>query len=133
MAQANTGNSIEIVTKQPTVSPPSTPQTIVQRKVSIASDVIDNRYDNLAFEPCSKRKTSQVRNNFHFYSVDRPFSLSIEVNNMKSFFGFYFQQSDHSDHHHTLPHRKRSILVNGGQSAHADGESIHSHQSYGNK
>lgn len=57
MAQPHTAtdNTLQVVTAQPTASPPS-----VQRKVSIANDVVDNRYDNLAFEPCSKRKGSQV-------------------------------------------------------------------------
>lgn len=46
-----------VITSQPAASPPPTPK----RKVSIANDpVSDNRYDNLGFEPCSKRKTSQV-------------------------------------------------------------------------
>lgn len=47
-----------VVTTQPVSSPPPTPN----RKVSIASDpvMMENRYDNLAFEPNSKRKTSQV-------------------------------------------------------------------------
>lgn len=46
-----------VITTQPAVSPPPTPK----RKVSIANDrVSESRYDNLAFEPCSKRKTSQV-------------------------------------------------------------------------
>lgn len=46
-----------VVTSQPIASPPPTPK----RKVSIANDpVSESRYDNLAFEPCSKRKTSQV-------------------------------------------------------------------------
>lgn len=56
MAQphAATDNSLQVVTAQPTASPPP-----IQRKVSIANDV-DTRYDNLAFEPCSKRKSSQV-------------------------------------------------------------------------
>lgn len=59
---ATTNDSTEqqqsvVVTTQPT-SPPPTPN----RKVSIASDpvMVENRYDNLAFEPNSKRKTSQV-------------------------------------------------------------------------
>lgn len=53
-----TPHSESVVTTQPTgASSPPTPK----RKVSIASDpVSDNRYDNLAFEPNSKRKTSQV-------------------------------------------------------------------------
>lgn len=57
MAQPHTAtdNTLQVVTAQPTASPPP-----VQRKVSIANDVLDNRYDNLAFEPCSKRKGSQV-------------------------------------------------------------------------
>lgn len=51
-----------------------------------------------------------------------------------------FQQSEHSDYHLSLPHRKRSILVNGngsggggggGGGAHADGESIYSNHSHG--
>lgn len=55
------GDSTEqqsVVTTQPVSSPPPTPN----RKVSIASDpvMMENRYDNLAFEPNSKRKTSQV-------------------------------------------------------------------------
>lgn len=56
MAQphAATDNTLQVVTAQPTASPPP-----IQRKVSIANDV-DTRYDNLAFEPCSKRKSSQV-------------------------------------------------------------------------
>lgn len=49
-----------VITTQPAVSPPPTPK----RKVSIANDrVSESRYDNLAFEPCSKRKTSQVNLN----------------------------------------------------------------------
>lgn len=48
---------------------------------------------------------------------------------------FFFsgsQLSDRSDHHHTAPPRKRSILVNGGQgNNHGDGESIYSHHSHG--
>lgn len=55
----NKENTQPVVTSQPTSasSPPPTPK----RKVSIANDpVSDNRYDNLAFEPNSKRKTSQV-------------------------------------------------------------------------
>lgn len=57
MAQPHTGtdNTLQVVTAQPTASPPP-----VQRKVSIANDVLDSRYDNLGFEPCSKRKGSQV-------------------------------------------------------------------------
>lgn len=57
MAQPHTATdtTLQVVTAQPTASPPP-----VQRKVSIANDVLDNRYDNLAFEPCSKRKGSQV-------------------------------------------------------------------------
>lgn len=46
------------------------------------------------------------------------------------------KQADHSEplHHNTLslPIRKRSILVNGGQNSHGDVESIYSHQSHGN-
>lgn len=54
----STENIQPVITSQPTASsPPPTPK----RKVSIANDpVSDTRYDNLAFEPCSKRKTSQV-------------------------------------------------------------------------
>lgn len=54
----DTENSQPVITSQPAAaSPPPTPK----RKVSIANDpVSDNRYDNLGFEPCSKRKTSQV-------------------------------------------------------------------------
>lgn len=60
-AAAAPGDSTEqqsVVTTQPVSSPPPTPN----RKVSIASDpvMMENRYDNLAFEPNSKRKTSQV-------------------------------------------------------------------------
>lgn len=48
------------------------------------------------------------------------------------FFFFYsitfFKQSDHSDHHHATPTRKRSILVNGNQTPHLDNDSINSHQ-----
>lgn len=56
MSQLTTGPE-PVITSQPAASPPPTPK----RKVSIANDpVSDNRYDNLGFEPCSKRKTSQV-------------------------------------------------------------------------
>lgn len=61
----NKENTQPVVTTQPTSasSPPPTPK----RKVSIANDpVSDNRYDNLAFEPNSKRKTSQVKYITHF-------------------------------------------------------------------
>lgn len=40
----------------------------------------------------------------------------------------FFKQSDHSDHHHATPTRKRSILVNGNQTPHLDNDSINSHQ-----
>lgn len=46
-----------VITSQPAASPPPTPN----RKVSIANDpVSESHYDNLGFEPGSKRKTSQV-------------------------------------------------------------------------
>lgn len=53
----DTENTQPAITSQPASSPPPTPK----RKVSIANDpVSEGRYDNLGFEPCSKRKTSQV-------------------------------------------------------------------------
>lgn len=59
----DTENMPPVITAQPTAaSPPPTPK----RKVSIANDpVSEGRYDNLGFEPCSKRKTSQVNIVFH--------------------------------------------------------------------
>lgn len=57
MSQTEAENTPSAITAQPLASPPPTPK----RKVSIANDpVSDGRYDNLAFEPCSKRKISQV-------------------------------------------------------------------------
>lgn len=58
MSTNDTENTQHVITTQPAASPPQTPK----RKVSIANDpVSESRYnDNLAFEPCSKRKTSQV-------------------------------------------------------------------------
>lgn len=57
MAHINTNAEHDpVVTTQPMASPKP-----ASRKVSIASDpVADSRYDNLAYEPCTKRKTSQV-------------------------------------------------------------------------
>lgn len=50
-----------VVTSQPAAAAASSPPPTPKRKVSIANDpVSDNRYDNLGFEPCLKRKTSQV-------------------------------------------------------------------------
>lgn len=57
MSHTEAENTQSIITAQPLASSPPTPK----RKVSIANDpVSDGRYDNLAFEPCSKRKVSQV-------------------------------------------------------------------------
>lgn len=68
MSQMETENTQPVITSQPASSPPPTPK----RKVSIANDpVSESRYDNLAFEPCSKRKISQVM----FYS-----SIQFDIN-----------------------------------------------------
>ncbi|XP_031632102.1 sodium/hydrogen exchanger 9B2 [Contarinia nasturtii] len=61
MSTNDTENTQHVITTQPAAVASSPPQT-PKRKVSIANDpVSESRYnDNLAFEPCSKRKTSQV-------------------------------------------------------------------------
>lgn len=62
-AQANIELPESVVTNQPVASPKP-----ASRKVSIASDpVAESRYDNLAYEPCTNRKTSQV--NKTIYSI----------------------------------------------------------------
>lgn len=67
----------------------------------------------------------------HWISKKNRFHGKCKTNVQSVKYLFFLEQASADLHHITVPNRKRSILVNGGQNAHGDGESIYSHQSHG--